>query len=302
MSDSASSEPSVASAPIAVSSMGASSASPSIGRFREFSDDAELLAQDWDKAPKSSLPWVMDPAMRLEKGVEGGFWLVAPPYRGYAKPRSADAVDTAVRPVAALEKIAADLAYALRLPVPPVTLFERTDAPAGEPKYHSISAVPFRSVAKWEQVAAHPMGAFLVRSQGGPAMSAIRVFDTWVQNVDHFNHPGNMLVRVEPGTPHVIRLAFIDYAWSFLHQWRAHGYKTPFVAPMYDPRTLTDFATIGQAIAAVEGVQDSTIESIVNRIPDEFLTAADKKAIIEGLVWRRDNIRPLIKSGVPGVS
>ncbi|MEI9986140.1 MAG: hypothetical protein WDN69_24975 [Aliidongia sp.] len=128
------------------------------------------------------------------------------------------------------------------------------------------------------------------------------VFDTWVQNVDHFNHPGNMLVRVEPGTPHVIRLAFIDYAWSFLHQWRAHGYKTPFVAPMYDPRTLTDFATIGQAIAAVEGVQDSTIESIVNRIPDEFLTAADKKAIIEGLVWRRDNIRPLIKSGVPGVS
>jgi len=117
----------------------------------------------------------MDPALVARPGIEGGFWVSAPPFRGYAKPLSRTRATPHIHPVAALEKIASDLAYALDLPVPPVTLWERTTAPAGEPRHHAVSAPPFAQVVRWGDIAANPPLYAQIRGFAVPVMSAMLV-------------------------------------------------------------------------------------------------------------------------------
>ena len=273
---------------------------PGLGRLRVFSSDAERLAADWSKYPEAPLPWAMDPNVVAQPGVEGGFWVAAAPYRGYAKPLNRARVDPTVFPIAAVEKIAADLAHRLHLCVPPVTLWERATAPTGEPRYHSVSAPPFDQIMRWEDVVNDPVLYPAIAPLAVPAMSAMVAFDTWVGCDDHVNHGGNLLVTVKTGPPIAGNFAFIDYSYSMVYKWR-NDYRAAVVVPMYDTRLVPDQAVMREAVDAISHVSDLFIEQTVGRIPDPFLSLADKATIMDGLKYRRDHLRQTIGSVYHGV-
>lgn len=244
----------------------------------------------------------MDPHRVARPGVEGGFWVAAGPIRGYAKPLGGDTVDPHRRPVAAIEKIASDLAFDLGLPVPPVTLFERK-APSSESRFHAVSAPPFAQVAHWWQVLGSPGVAAFARPQARGPMSAMLPFDTWVSCVDHHsNHPKNLLLTTSGRGPINVMFAFIDYAWSMTHTWREEGYRDQSIVPMYDPTQKPDADVVKQVVAAIEGLEDKTLNSIVDRVPDAFLSSSDKNLIATGLAYRRDVLRRTLARAIPGVA
>ncbi len=260
--------------------------------LRRFSANTELLADGWIRSAIAPVSWQIDPNCRIPQGAEGGFSVVSAFCNGYAKPRGRHNADPLQRPVAAYEKIASDLAYLLRLPVPPVTLYERAAAPGGEPRHHAVSAMPFNAFFSWRKTLEQPALAARIRAFTPPVMSAMVAFDTWVHAHDHCNNPENLLVAPSavPG------FAFIDYGQSLLEKWRGGGFTTPFAAPLYDGETKMDVCTLRAAVAAIETIPNASIRAIVARIPAEFLAAAHAKVIIEGLLYRRDHLREMLAS------
>jgi hypothetical protein len=243
----------------------------------------------------------MDPSVVAQQGAEGGFWVTAPPYRGYAKPLNRVKVNPHVHPVAALEKIASDLACVLQLCVPPVTLWDRPTAPTGEPRHHSVSAPPFLQVSRWGDIVSDQVVYAAVKPLATPAMSAMLAFDTWLECDDHTgNHPGNLLVTTDAGPPLRASFAFIDYSFSMSYKWRA-GHTSGAVVPMYDPSLTADVHVVREAIDAIVGISDMSIQRTVGRVPDPYLSPGDKGLIIDGLRYRRDNLRRIIAGTYPGV-
>jgi len=267
-----------------------------LARFRAFSPDADLLAQDWSQYAEAPVPWVMDPTVPARPGVEGGFWATAVPYKGYAKPLNPGRANPHHFPIAALEKIASDLAFKVGLPVPPVTLWERRNAPAGEPRYHSVSAPPFAQVLTWANVMMDPALAAIIQPLALPMMSGMMAFDTWLQCEDHVNHPGNLLLTVPAAAPINAAFAFIDYSFSMTHRWRTPiaggpGFTQTWAAPLYMAGHAPDLAVVREAADAIQQVSDLTIQQIVTRVPDPFLAQGDKALIIDGLIHRRHHLR-----------
>jgi hypothetical protein len=285
------------------SAVAVAAAGAGIERFRVFSPDAEKLAQDWALPPaEAPIAWTMDPNMAFRPGVEGGFWVAAPPHRGYAKPKNPHRSDPHTYPVAGVEKIASDLAYQAKFPVPPVTLFQRANAPAGEPKHHSVSAPPFSQVMTWGHAKADVAVFKVVQPLAWPLMSAMIAFDTWLECADHQGHPDNLLLTTTAGVgPVKANFAFIDYTYSMIHHWRKSSFRNGNVAPIYDPGAPVDVRIIDEAITAISGIGDAMIQSIVGGIPDPFMLGRDKAEIIDGLIYRRDNLRRIIAAKHPGV-
>ncbi len=272
--------------------------SVALSGLRRFSDDTESLARSWSLAPVTPMDWVIDPAPIANEGAEGGFFVTSGHIRGYAKPRKRHAADPMSRPLAAYEKIVSDLAFLLRLPVPPVTLFLRATAPGLEARHHAVSAVPFAGHTSWRKTLEQPGMAAHVRQFTAPVMSAMAAFDTWVHAHDHCNNPENLLVSPAGEAP---AFAFIDYGQSLLEKWRAGGYKTEFAAPLYDGGTKMDFCALRAAVAAIETIPDASIRAIVERIPPEFLAPAHAQVIIEGLLYRRDHLRAALAGTCGGL-
>ncbi|NHN84538.1 hypothetical protein GOB93_07755 [Acetobacter musti] len=235
----------------------------------------------------------MDPVHKLEEGVEGGFWVKDPPLSGYAKPRKLERLHVN-SPIAATEKIASDLAYELDLPVPPVTLFSRESYPKTEMGQHAVSLPPFSEVLTWKQICANPVLNGIARSCSQGAMSAILPFDTWLHCHDHYDHGGNLLVSIL--NEKTCNFAFIDYSWSLAFSWKLANYKENYVAPCYDPATTPDLKVLESTIQAIETLDDAKIDQIVSRIPGDFLTLEDRQLILDGLMYRKQNLRSIIGS------
>jgi hypothetical protein len=226
--------------------------------------------------------------------------MASPPVRGWCKPMSGNRHDPNVFPCAALEKIASDIAHKLGLPVPPVTLLERLNAAAGEPRHHAISLPPFPSVSRWE--AADASLRSMMEASAAPAMSAMIAFDTWLECQDHVNHPGNLLFNVTSSVPPEAALAYIDYSYSMLHTWKASGYRSNFVAPIYHGGYATDVTSLSETVAAIEAVTDGDCDEVIAKVPDGFLSQPDRALLRDGLRYRRDNLRSAIRTAHPGVS
>jgi hypothetical protein len=86
-------------------------------------------------------------------------------------------------------------------------------------------------------------------------------------------------------------MAFIDYAYSLSHTWKASPGQHQFV---------NTFATYfgGVLPAAVEEVVDrivalarEAIENCVGTIPDDFMSPADRQLVLDQLLRRRATLR-----------
>lgn len=273
-----------------------SAPSPARGVHRSFSPDAENLARAWRDLAEAPMPWAPDLATPAKPGVEGGFWVEAPPYRAWAKPR----VDRGAC-VPALEKIASDLACYLRLPVPPVTLYRRAGVAPGEAELHSVSAVPFKSVYTWGDLRQDPAIFAVAKAGASRCMSAMSVFDTWLACHDHVDHPGNLLVTIEGVDQPKPWFAYIDYSYSMTHTWRAGSFTETFVAPMYSPEVPEDLAEMRNTIRSILALPDDALERVVSAVPDGYLPADQRALIKQGLRYRRENLQSILATRYPGV-
>ena len=189
---------------------------------------------------------------------------------------------------AATEKIVADLAHHLRLPVPPVTLWDR-GAAAGDPRYVAVSAWAYEGAITWVQ--GEPGLTAAQRTALLPWASAMVSFESWI-GADDRQNPSNMLVAVDPGGE--VLGAWIDYAFSLDYVWKGNHVPGCQVPPVYPPVGAAMSQVMIEVADRIAGVDNALIEGIVNRIPSTYLPRPIADNIIRNLQSRRANVRALL--------
>jgi hypothetical protein len=155
------------------------------------------VGAEWRSKAIDEMPWTATHEQR-PGGESQGFWVKRAGLRGYLNPSKANARDIAVHPRAAHEKIAADLAIDLGLPVPPAILVDGT-ASGGLVQAAVVSLVLYPEMYKWSQVIATP-SALAVASHVLRATraiwSGIVALDAWLANSDR-NNENNVLIGID---------------------------------------------------------------------------------------------------------
>jgi hypothetical protein len=189
---------------------------------------------------------------------------------------------------AATEKIVADLAFTLELPVPPVTLWDR-GAAAGEPRHVAVSAWAFDQPFPWRQIEAlltRDHLAQLVR----PA-SAVLPFEEWIGAADRQND-GNVLIGFGPDMEEALG-AWIDYAWSLDHIWKGNDRPNCMVRELYPRVGILDTHAAKGTAERIASVDSKTIEEIINRVPSDYLPAGVAESILRNLLLRQPAVHRL---------
>jgi hypothetical protein len=189
---------------------------------------------------------------------------------------------------AATEKIVADLAYQLGLPVPPLTLWDR-GAPAGEPRRVAVSAWAYDNALQWDQAA--PGLSAAQQDALRPWASAMVPFESWIAAQDRQN-PGNVLVSTD--TNGEILAAWIDYAFSLDHVWCGNHIVDCSIPQVYPPVGAPLPEIMKEVADTIVAMDNAIIEGIVNRIPVEYLPRAIADNIIRNLLTRRSSVRALL--------
>lgn len=224
---------------------------------------------------------------------EGGAWP-----RCYLKPtkKGAPGAERAAR-----EKLASDLAFDLGLHVPAVLLTSR-DAPADQERHVCLSAVQYPHQWSWSQISEHMQlsPASTISAMARPDLEAVAaaawVFDTWVGQREHDEHPHNIVWGYDSSLT-ASGFVFLDYATSFGwgDQWRNRGWLNLEAARIPALMLATiDSASIGTHLDRLEAVADGVIRDLVERIPADFLSDEQHALIVEGLIGRRPLVRQAI--------
>jgi hypothetical protein len=272
---------------------------PGGGRF---SRDGDALSRDWRGRVISDDPWRQTSSPGADGGEAQGYFVTSGPTNAYAKPSK---IDTSAQPVprAAHEKIAADLAHDTAVPLPGAILHRWPTPPAGcDQPCVALSLIPFLAVHKWATVKAVPAIEAQLKLELREAASVLVAFDTWVDNRDRVSD-SNLLVSkasADPSAP--AQVAYIDYAYSLAHGWRAGGYQNIVACQMFptDPKDV-DTSAMDGAINRIESVPDDAVREVVTRIPRDFLAEADRDLIISGLLHRKTRLRPALKAVYGGL-
>lgn len=266
---------------------------------RAFSDDLEAIAQRWNEVVCTSDKWTPEGPPGEAEGISAGFYVRSDGVRGFAKPSVHPnprlGSPHVTNPVAAHEKIAADLAHRLGLPVPPAVLWDRGKRKDGSPHLCVISALAFAPAYKWSQVMRLPRAGVRMLPAISAAASAMVVYDTWMDNRDRIN-PGNLIVS-EDGTTGLIRCAYIDFAQSMTFGWQ-DGPAPSILSQIgpYPGSVPVDLKAMTETLCKIESMDDAAISEPIQRIPTSFMTSQRKQVIINGLRQRRDQLRPVVEA------
>ena len=181
-------------------------------------------------------------------------------------------------PEGAHEFIASELAYLCGVTVPPVGFWKSA---SGEPYALSIRA--FQEPITWG--AALPLLGPSDLAALRSTFSASCVFHTWINDVDHNGHPGNLVVdaRSPTGQPAV---SFIDHAFALTYAW-SEAAAPAAMPPQYYANPLELVAEeVARAVERVQSISRETCKSLILRIPADFLPAARADAILDCLQRR----------------
>jgi hypothetical protein len=212
------------------------------------------------------------------------FYVQSGSLSGVAKPREAKRV----WPRAAIEKICSDLAYELKLPVPPVTLWRASKKLKLPVSLLAVSLIPFDSATAWGAIEEDPDYVEHLLPHLRAPSSALVAFDTWVGNRDRKN-VGNLLFSEEESG--VVRVAYIDFSESLF--FSASSSSPDNIGPVraYPDASQLDVQVLESTIGAIERLPSSIIKEIVIRVPDDFLAATQKQRILGGLLKRQSTLR-----------
>jgi hypothetical protein len=262
------------------------------------------IAREWRQLVTSPHKWqaCANQAGAIQ-GEAGGFFVECSeiPRRGYLKPAGVHG-NAAQVARAAREKIAADLALDLGLPVPPAVLTVRDNPPAGCEAAVVVSLVMYPRQWAWEHVRTQqpeesPKG--LALAQALAACGPMLAFDTWLQQTDHGDHPHNIVWGYDPAHALDSRILFLDFAFSmgFQGNWAGDGWRTCTQAP-FPPLLVAhlDRVALTRTIVAIEKMLDDQIQEVVQRIPPSHLPDDQKKTLCEGLLGRRSLVAPALKA------
>ena len=182
--------------------------------------------------------------------------------------------------VVAREKIASDLGYVLGLPVSPVVV----RAPmAGWPDFTALSLNCLRSGRLWGAGGA----AHIERL--APGLESLRIFWTWIGDVDHNGHGANLSWQIENDAGHV---SSFDHSYSLGHDG-AHPATIP-ACQGYGTATMAEVQAARETVMdCIEAMPREAIETIVCRL-GWLLTEPEQKRILRILEERRGELRRLI--------
>jgi hypothetical protein len=252
--------------------------------FRRFAAETRAIDQAWSTSASSGDTWA---PTGISWGTNNGPIQVknAAGVTGVQKPGK----DGVTNPyTAATEKIVADLAFHLGLPVPPVTLWDRGPSVAA-PRYVAVSAWAYENTITWAVADAGLDAA--QKAALLPWASAILPFESWIAAEDRQNN-GNMLVSSSPSGE--VLGAWIDYAFSLDHAWRGNQMQACQVGAPYPPVGAALRDVMIEVADRINAVDNATIEGIVNRIPSTYLPSAVANNIIQNLQVRRANVRAVL--------
>ena len=282
------------------------------------------IAEEWRSCVVSSQKWykVNNQAgahFEAVQGEAGGYFVTSDVLqrRCYMKPAKTlsgtrDHRINRERARAAREKIAADLAHDLHLPVPPVILHRREGEDVTSSRQVSISLVMYPKQWPWAQVSGlsleeeSPITAAMAKVLS--LASGMYVFDTWLDQRDHEFSPHNIVWGYESGALEQSELIFLDFAHSlgsdggdeFPNDWSGGGWKPVCKAgfPALLRRHL-DGKRIENVVRAIEHLSEDEIVNVVERVPKDFLPPDQADTMIEGLLGRRICLRSTFADLLP---
>jgi hypothetical protein len=133
----------------------------------------ELRAK-WREELFSSHQWRFDNSRDPDNGALSGVWLrgcAGAPFGGYMKPTT----EPCAFPVAAREKVAADLAFELRVPAVPVLLYDSNGQFGAVQEECCVSMRLYAEVLPWQIALSGPMTS----SKFGPAIATQATADSF---------------------------------------------------------------------------------------------------------------------------
>lgn len=266
--------------------------------YRRFSPTAEATAARWREICIHDGEWEVQSGVGAKQGEAKGFIVQFGSDIGYAKP-GRDQPPVSEHPRAAHEKIAADLAFELGLPVPPAVLWDRGAMPNGTERYCAISLLCFEPVYQWAEVSSlgqEKVNAYL--PELSRLASAIAPFDTWLQNSDR-NNPGNLICSSgKDNGSFELKAAYIDYAHTMLMHWKI-GHPPTAIMPvgLYPPQCEANLEAIYESVKKIEELPEAIIECVVKRIPLGFVASDEQRTLLlSRLLERRSQIRGAMQS------
>jgi hypothetical protein len=272
-----------------------------VAGLRSYSPDVEALATVWrSRCETQGDEWRETSKAGDAGGEASGYFVTSGTVNGYAKPSKIDAS----YPRAAHEKIAADLAFELGLPLPPVLLHRWPSVPPqGDQPFVAISLMPFLNAHKWQLIVAIPAVADQMKLELKPVASALVPFDTWLDNGDRPN-PGNLIVSKDAADPtKPLRVAYIDYSNSMFCEWRSRPFTDIPPRPIYPTdQKDADAKVLEDMLKRIEALGQDTIKGIVDRIPDDFAPPTTRSQIFNGLLHRQSRVRLALKAVYGGIA
>lgn len=261
--------------------------------------DLDEVMREWRGGVFSTLDWERcpSPAGVEKEGGSKGFFVRADgfPFLAFLKP-TIDMLEHT--PWSAVEKICADIAIDLGLPVAPVQLYRRTDAPQGVEQRTCLSLVmheDFRELpSSWTPQDA--LSEIAVKSALARA-SGVVALDAYLQNSDRSEAETNIIFYHNRDNPDKSGFFFIDFANCLNRQdrWVNGGWESVTVPNL--PKIVWDSLDLGILMNTVEDIEnlpDSSIEEIVRRIPEDYQSAKRRDVVESALKERRGLIRSTV--------
>jgi hypothetical protein len=265
-----------------------------------FPTDIEAIAKEWRELVTSPYSWKRSQNTKLQHGGAGGYEVEADGFRfrGYLKPTTLCSDE---HPIAAHEKIAADLAYELNVPVPPVVLYLReatstqtaaTASQGNEEARTCVSLITYDEQHEWQGImdlaGQAPAVRAIIRASMARCSGAI-VLDLLLGQTDR-NNGRNVIFGINPKVQSQSSFLFLDFANSMnmTNRW-AKGQWSTVTDPGFPGimKDSLDRSIIKETLDRLLGMSQSTIEQIVRRIGSPFMTDHYKTTITEGIIGRR---------------
>lgn len=130
---------------------------------------------------------------------------------------------------------------------------------------------------------------------------AMIVFDCWIANTDR--HGGNFIGTMLPGNDK-LSLYLIDHGhsligpvekWNSMKQNEDAWYNVRlFIREPSIANLITDFSQLTPYISKIEAIDDQTIDTLVDNIPNEYLKPDEADYIKSMLKKRRNRLREML--------